>query len=166
MISVVVADLATVHADAVFRPTSDDLMPVSPTAARLDAAAGTELSAGLDSGDRLDIGAAVVTAGGKLSSPFVVHLVIQTKARPVARETIERALVSAWQRANDWALSTVATAPLGVGVGIPLDEAAEIVITSFRQRLSGLDYPKALCIVVSDDAERAQVESMIGGVPS
>ena len=52
----------------------------------------------------LEAGAAVVTGGGDLAAPFVLHVVLRDERSPVGRDVVRRALVSAWQRAGDWAL--------------------------------------------------------------
>ncbi len=164
MITVVIGDIARIDADAVLRPSSENLAPVTAVATHLDAAAGPKGATSHPMGDRLDIGAAVVTTGGNLAPRFVIHLVITTEAHPVARRTIERALVSAWQRADDWALSSIASPPLGVGAGLDFHEAVEILIASFQDhvRHAKNGYPKTLLLVVDDEEQRAQVNAMIG----
>ena len=64
----------------------------------------------------LDAGAAVVTGGGDLTSPLVLHVVLQDQDEAVGgRDTIRRALQSAWQRAADWQLEHLAAPPIGAG---------------------------------------------------
>lgn len=161
MIQVVVDDLALIEADAVLRPSTDSLAPVGPAAARLDQAAGPEFSALRTTRDPLDIGAAIVTGAGQLASEFVVHIVIHTDTHKAARATIERALTSAWQRARDWGLRTVATTPVGVGVCLDFDAASELLIQSFRTRGNDEVDAGELIIVVEDEADRASLEAII-----
>ena len=163
MIQVVVDDLALFQSDAVLRPSTDSLAPVGPDAARLDQAAGPDFAALRTTRERLDVGAAIVTGAGQLASQFVVHIVIHTDTHQASRATIERALTSAWQRANDWGLRTVATTPVGVGVCLDFDEASELVIQSFRARGSRGTDSGELTIVVEDQADRARLQAIIAG---
>ena len=77
MIEVVVDDLAFVEADAILRPADDTLAPLTPAMKRLDLQAGARFAALCQVQSPLDAGAAVVTGGGDLSAPLVVHLVLQ-----------------------------------------------------------------------------------------
>jgi O-acetyl-ADP-ribose deacetylase (regulator of RNase III) len=168
VIQVVVDDLALIEADAVLRPSTDSLAPVGPAAARLDQAAGPEFAALRTTREPLDIGAAIVTGAGQLASEFVVHVVIHTDRHKASRATIERALTSAWQRAREWGLRTVATTPLGVGVCLEFDEASELLIQSFRARGNSEADSGELTIVIEDQADRARLEAIIarGGAAS
>ena len=105
MITVAVDDLAALAADAVVRPAGESLEPAAAVATRLDQAAGDQFAEQRRVSSPLEAGAAVVTGGGDLVAPFVLHTVIRDSASPVARAKIRRALVSAWQRAGDWGLA-------------------------------------------------------------
>jgi len=161
VIRVVLDDLATVQVDAVVRPANAYLEPVTPLASRLDEQAGPEFTQLRRLQAPLDVGAAVVTGAGALAAEFVLHVVIQTEERGVARETVRRALVSAWQRAGDWQLVCVAVPPVGLGPGgLSLEEAAGLLVQTFRDR-SGAEYPRELRIVVDRPEDLSLVEAII-----
>ena len=159
MIEVVVGDLAQIRVDAVLRPSTDCLAPVGPATSRLDAAAGPEFAKHRTTREPLDIGAAIVTGAGDLAAQFVIHAVVHTDVHRTSRSTIERALVSAWQRATDWGLRTLAAAPLGVGAGLEPAEASAVLIGSFTARCMALPDPPTLTIVVEDEAECTRIEA-------
>ena len=75
---------------------------------------------------QLEAGAAVVTGSGDLAAPFVLHVVIRDRAfARSGRDVVRRALVSAWQRAGDWALAVVAAPLVGADAGqLTIEEAA------------------------------------------
>lgn len=157
MIRVVVDDLAFVGADAVLRAADHTLAPATPAMSRLDTVAGSRFAALRTVSMPLDAGAAVVTGAGDLTAPFVLHVVIQDAERPVSREQVRRALVSAWHQAREWALATVAAPVIGTGPGgMALEEAAELLIETFAAG-AGNDGDRALMIVVDGDEERQQV---------
>ena len=158
MIQVVVDDLAFLEVDAVLRPASDRLDPVTPSISRLDQLAGEQFAAQRRIQQPLVVGAAVVTGAGDLTAKFVVHAVIQSTQIPADADTVRRALVSAWQRAADWELESVATPLVGTGAGqLSIEEAA--LLLEQTSRLSR--FPSLLLIVVRDETERTTVQAIV-----
>lgn len=161
MILVVVDDLAFVTADAVVRAADESLDPVSPEMSRLDRQAGERFAALRRVTAPLAAGAAVVTGGGDLAAPFVLHAVVRDRTTGTGREVVRRALVSAWQRAGDWGLSRIATPLIGAGAGqLSLEEAAELLAETFPHPGAG-GCPSELSIVVEREEDRALVEAIV-----
>jgi O-acetyl-ADP-ribose deacetylase len=160
VIRVVVDDLAFVRADAVVRPADEVLNPVSPETSRLDRQAGERFAALRRVTTPLDAGAAVVTGGGDLAAPFVLHVVIRDSTRRTDRDIVRRALVSAWQRAADWGLGSIATPLVGAGAGqLSLEDAAGLLAETFEAHRGG--HPAELRIVVEREEDRALVETIV-----
>ena len=88
MIDVVVDDLAFVEADAILRPADERLGPLTPAMTRLDQQGGERFARLRTVQTPLQAGAAVVTGGGDLTTPFVVHLVLQEIGRASCRERV------------------------------------------------------------------------------
>jgi O-acetyl-ADP-ribose deacetylase (regulator of RNase III) len=161
VILVVVDDLAFVTADAVVRAADEHLNPVSPEMSRLDRQAGERFASLRRVSTPLDAGAAVVTGGGDLAAPFVLHVVIRDRTIETSRDVVRRALVSAWQRAADWGLGRVASPLIGAGAGqLSLEEAAELLVETFPDRAPG-GAPSELRIVVEREEDRALVEAIV-----
>jgi O-acetyl-ADP-ribose deacetylase (regulator of RNase III) len=161
VIRVVVDDLARVAADAIVRAADEILDPVTPGMSRLDRQAGERFAALRRVATRLGAGAAVVTGGGELTAPFVLHVVIRDGGAPAGRDVVRRALVSAWQRAADWELGTIAAPLVGAGAGqLTVEDAALLLAETFRDRGDGR-YPSALSIVVEREEDRAVVEAVV-----
>jgi O-acetyl-ADP-ribose deacetylase (regulator of RNase III) len=161
VILVVVDDLAFVTADAVVRAADETLNPVSPEMSRLDRQAGERFAALRRVSAPLDAGAAVVTGGGDLPAPFVLHVVVRDRNVGTGREVVRRALVSAWQRAGDWGLSRIAAPLVGAGAGqLSLEESAELLAETFPDLGQG-GCPSELRIVVERDEDRALVEAIV-----
>jgi O-acetyl-ADP-ribose deacetylase (regulator of RNase III) len=73
---------------------------------------------------------------------------------------VRRALVSAWQRATDWELGTIATPLVGADSGqLTVEEAATLLAETFPAASNGC--PAELRIVVDRDADRALVEAIV-----
>ena len=160
MIQVIVDDLAVTQADAVVRPADETLQPVTPAMSRLDEQAGPRFAEQRRLTSPLKAGAAVVTGSGDLTAPFVLHVVIRDSDSGVGREVVRRALVSAWQRATDWELGTIATPLVGAGAGqLTLEEAATLLAETFPPGPGGC--PSELHIVVERDADKELVEAIV-----
>ena len=160
MITVVVDELASVQADALLRPAGESLEPLSPAASRLDQVGGARFAEQHRVTSPLEAGAAVVTGGGDLLAPFVIHAVIRDPVRPVTAPTVRRALVSAWQQAGAWGLGRVAAPPVGAEAGLSLEEAVSLLVETFPRPGSG-DHPTELCIVVERQEQREVVEAIL-----
>ena len=167
MIRVVVDDLAFLPVDAVIRPANDSLDPITPACSRLDEQAGREFARQRRVQSPLDVGAAVVTGAGDLAAKFVLHVVIQSAEANVGRDTVRRALVSAWQRAADWHLMTVATPLVGAGAGaLTVEDAALVLAETVLNRSGGTPYPVEVSIVVEREEDRQAVEAVLGRLAS
>ncbi len=160
MISVVVDDLALTQADAIVRPADESLGPVSTATARLDERAGPRFAEQRRVSSSLKAGSAVVTGGGDLAAPFVLHVVIQDPDIRAGRDVVRRALVSAWQRATDWELGIIAAPLVGADSGeLSMEDAATLLAETFPA--SSGRCPKELRIVVDRDADRVLVEATV-----
>jgi O-acetyl-ADP-ribose deacetylase (regulator of RNase III) len=159
VIQCVVDDLAFVTADAVLRPANERLEPVTPAAVRLDRHAGAAFAAECRSAVALDAGSAVITRGGDLLTPFVLHVILQDRDTPASPDSARRALASAWRRAGEWGLARVASAPIGAGPGLlDVDDAATLMIETLREAsLADME----LTIVVERDQDRELVDAAI-----
>ena len=163
MIRVVVDDLAFLAVDAVLRPADEHLEPATPAAVRLDAQAGPRFLEQRRLQIPLEAGAAVVTAAGNLTAPFVIHLVVQSRVQAVSPATVRRALASAWQQAEAWQLLHVATSLVGAGPGgMALEDAAGLLLESWTVGTGPGSATRSLDIVVEVASERAIVEAIVG----
>jgi O-acetyl-ADP-ribose deacetylase (regulator of RNase III) len=161
VITVVVDDLGSLRVDAVLRPAGESLEPLAAVASRLDALAGQLFADQRRVSTPLEAGAAVVTGGGDLLAPFVIHVVIRDSLSPVARTTVRRALVSAWQRAGAWGLGRIASPLVGADSGqLSLEESATLLVETFP-REGAADHPAELCIVVERQEDRDVVEAIV-----
>ncbi|HKT60926.1 MAG TPA: macro domain-containing protein [Gemmatimonadales bacterium] len=159
MIRVVVGELSREPADAVVRPADAGLAPVGPAAARLDEAGGARFTEQRRTATPLESGAAVVTGGGDLPAGFALHVVVVDERGAAGAERIRRALVSAWQRAEDWQLRRIATPLVGVHGGpLSVAEAATLLVETLAERGdAGLEL-----VIVVEPSELEAVEAIVG----
>jgi O-acetyl-ADP-ribose deacetylase (regulator of RNase III) len=158
VIRIVEGDIAALSVSAVLRPADEHLEPLGETSRQLDAGGGSTLAGLRRTQAPLEVGSAVITGGGDLPAEFVLHLVIHGEERAASRETVRRALASAWHRAEAWELKAVAAAVAGLGgQALSVDDGARLLVESFRSRPAGAALPTELQIVVRDSDERSAV---------
>lgn len=154
--------LARLEVDAVVRAADEHLEPVGPASEALDREGGDALRSLRRVQAPLDVGSAVITGAGDLSAEFVLHIVIQGQERAATRDTVRRALTSAWHRAEGWQLTHVAAPLAGLGgTALSPEEAAVALVETFRDRPSATGFPAQLSIVVASPAERGAVEPFL-----
>ena len=160
MIEVVVDDLAFVRADAVVRAADELLEPVTPAMAALDRHAGERFAALRRVSSPLAAGAAVVTGGGDLAAPLVLHVVIRDRAagyRPRRGPACPGVGVAA--RGGLGARDASRRRSSGAGVGqLAAEEAAELLVDTFPPAGPA---PGRLSIVVDREDERALVAAVV-----
>jgi O-acetyl-ADP-ribose deacetylase (regulator of RNase III) len=160
VIHVLVDDLASIRADAVVRPADETLGPTSQLITRLDDRAGPRFADQRRVSSALKAGSAVVTGSGDLAAPFVLHVVVRDPEIQTGRDVVRRALVSAWQRATDWELGTIAAPLVGADSGqLTIEEAVTLLAETFPAAAQG--FPSELTIVVDQDADRVLVEAIL-----
>lgn len=166
MIRIAVDDLAFVTADALVRPATATLDPLSSPLRNLDTVAGPEFVAQLRLHRELAVGAAVVTASGELAADFVIHAVIQSRDEPVSRDGVRHALVSTLQQAQAWELSSIAVPPIGVGAGnLTVSDVAPIMVEVVSHIMETATFPREVCIVVDNEDDLATFEALVKRIP-
>lgn len=162
MIRVIDGQLAGQKVSAVLRPADEALEPLGAAARQLDAAGGARLRELRRTTAPLEVGSAVITGAGDLAAEFVLHLVIHGAEREASKDTVRRALASAWHRAEAWELETVAASIDGLGGSLlSTDDGARMLVESFRSRPSGATSPAELQIVVRTLEERNAISPWV-----
>lgn len=162
MIRLTETGLARLAVNAVVRAADEHLEPVGPVSEALDLAGGERLRTLRRVQAPLDVGSAVITGAGDLAAEFVLHIVIQGSERSASRDTVRRALESAWHRAEVWQLTHVGAPLSGLGGGsLTAEEAAVALVETFRDRPRNTGFPAELSIVIASSQERGAVEPFL-----
>ena len=142
------------EADALLRPVGGELEAVTPFAREVELAAGAEVVERLHRMEELPVGAAAVTPGGDLSTPFLIHAVVQTRDDPPSVSTVSRALRNGLRRAAEWDLEAVALPPLGTGAGaLQPEEAATTMLDAVAEFAQEFGRAPELIFLVGSDYE-------------
>ena len=161
MIHVVTGDLASTAADAVVRPATTRLEPLTPALRRLDEAAGPKFIEQCRVHRELPPGAAVVTGAGDLAAEFVVHLVLGTAPDTVTTDSVARAIDAALWQCTQWHIATLAC-PIPTAGNLSADAALRVLLDAVRGHMRQADHPATVLIVATDDAEHDLVSARIG----
>lgn len=170
MIRVRVGELAGTGLEAVVRPMRSGGEAVSAAGRRLEVAAGAAVGERLRALGDLPVGGAVITPGGDLPVPFIIHVVVQGLDEGVSSTGVRRALVNALRRAREWGIRSLALPPLGTGAGnLDVEEAAGILVDVLRDHARETGDPGELEVVVETGYEeevfRRTLSGMTGPTP-
>ena len=160
MIHVVPGDLASVAADAVARPATTRLEPLTPALQRLDAAAGPKFIEQIQPRRELPPGAAVVTGAGDLVAEFVVHLVMGAPDS-VTTDIVRRCMDAALWHCTQWHIQVLAC-PIPAAGNLAPEAALDALLAVARPHMKIHDHPASLLVVTSTDAEQQIATARIG----
>ncbi|MGD2046187.1 MAG: macro domain-containing protein [Gemmatimonadota bacterium] len=162
MIEVVLADMATLSVQGLVRAVSSDMSPADAQARDLVAAAGPELVERMGRLGMLPVGGAVLTPGGGLAAPYLIHVVVMSHDEPQSSLSIQRALRNGLRRAADWGLESLAVPALGLGAGsLDAETAARVLVDILFNHLDEGAPPLELTIAVSSEFEVQLFEQLI-----
>src|SRR6476620_8958992 len=110
-------------------------------------------------------GDAIVTTAGTLAARAVIHAVSLDRERRTSGPVIESAVRSAMARAREISATSIAFPALGTGVGgFPLDEAAQITVSTVREELARSPAIEHVIFALRGAAPYAAFSSALAGV--
>jgi O-acetyl-ADP-ribose deacetylase (regulator of RNase III) len=122
-------EIAELEVDAVVIPANESLFMTAPVAASVKLRAGNEVETEAVAQGPVPAGSAVVTGGGRLATPYVIHAVGVGHDLQRDPEQLRRAIESALDAVDHLSLRRIAVGPIGVERGVfPASEAAEILL--------------------------------------
>lgn len=122
-------EIAELEVDAIVLPANESLFMTTSVAAAVKRAAGEEVERAAVAQGPVAAGTAVVTGGGRLAAPYLVHTVaVSHDLRPDA-ERLQRAIAAALTAVEHLSLRRIAVAPLGTERGVfPPADAARLML--------------------------------------
>lgn len=154
MVRVTLMELQEAEAEAYIRSVSSELDPLTPVSRDLEKGAGPGVSDRLRALGKMPVGAALITPGGELEVPFLIHLVLQSAEEPVTKVGLRLALQNGLRRAHEWGLDTIAVSVLGIGAGnLSVEESAEVMVPLAMEHLRDFGHPQEILVAVSNEYE-------------
>ena len=131
-------DICDLEVDAIVNAANLSLWMATGVGGAIKRAGGDSIEFAAVRQAPVPIGGAIVTPAGALAAQFVIHAVSLDRDRRTSASIIDSAVRSAFARARENEVSSIAFPALGTGVGgFPLDEAALVTVKAVRDELAG-----------------------------
>lgn len=150
-------EIAELEVDALIVPANESLFMTIPVARAVKRRSGEAIERDAVEQGPIEAGSAVVTGGGNLAAPYVIHAVgVGHDLQPDA-ERVRRALHATLEIAARLGLHRLAMAPIGIDRGVfTADEAAGLLAEVLAERsMSGDPLPSSLVVATGGPTEAA-----------
>jgi O-acetyl-ADP-ribose deacetylase (regulator of RNase III) len=148
-------EIAELEVDALIVPATESLFMTIPVSRAVKRRSGESVERDAVEQGPIEAGSAVVTSGGDLAAPYVIHAVaVGHDTRPDA-DRVRRAIHAALEIAARLGLDRLATAPIGLDRGVfTAEEGAEMLAEVLAERAtSGDSLPTSLVVAVLSPTE-------------
>jgi O-acetyl-ADP-ribose deacetylase (regulator of RNase III) len=148
-------EIAELEVDALIVPATESLFMTIPVARAVKRRSGESVERDAVEQGPIEAGSAVVTSGGDLAAPYVIHAVaVGHDNRPDA-DRVRRAIDAAFEIAARLGLDRLATAPIGLDRGVfSAEEGAGLLAEVLARRSSAGDsLPSSLVVAVISPSE-------------
>jgi O-acetyl-ADP-ribose deacetylase (regulator of RNase III) len=150
-------EIAELEVDAILIPANESLFMTTPVGRAVRLRAGELVEKDAVQQGPVEAGSAVVTGGGELAAPYVIHVVGVGHDLQADAGRLSRALDAALQTAGRMGLGRLAVAPIGTERGVfDVESAASVLADVLSARRAYGDWlPSSLVVAVSTAAESA-----------
>ena len=129
-------DICDLEVDAIVNAANLSLWMATGVGGAIKRAGGDSIEFAAVRQAPVPIGGAIVTPAGALAAKYVIHAVSLDRDRRTSASIIDSAVRSAFARARENEVSSIAFPALGTGVGgFPIDDAARITVDAVRDEL-------------------------------
>jgi len=154
-IEIVLAEPFALPVDAVVRTVGEGMEGVTAFCRRAGILAGEEVLSRLrEPEEDVPVGAALLTSGGSLPAPFLIHGVIRSPLEPITAAGVVRVLRNTLALAVRWELLRLVFPPIGTGAGnLTVEVAARLCLNELRAHSQSQRFPEEVTIWVPGDYE-------------
>ncbi len=142
-------EIAELEVDAILIPANESLFMTAPLARGLKMRAGEAVERDAVAQGPVSAGTAVVTSGGSLAAPYLIHVVGVGHDLVANDERLRSAIDAALDQAARLGLPRLAAAPLGTERGVFDSEHAASVLAAALVSRSERDAPLPTSLVVA-----------------
>jgi O-acetyl-ADP-ribose deacetylase len=155
-------DLADLEVDAIVVPANESLFMTVGVAARIKRRAGDAVEAAAVALGPLPPGQAVVTIGGELATPHLIHAVAVSHDLQPDPGRLRSAVRAAFDCAAQLGAARLAMSPLGSERGVfdPAD-AMLVIVNEVRARAGRPDAPETVIVAAATPAQFSAVEAAL-----
>lgn len=157
--------IADLEVDAIVVPASESLFMTGPIGAAVKRRAGDAVEREAVARGPVAAGDIVVTDGGLLAAPWIIHAVAVGHDLRADRASLDGALRASLEAAVALGLSRIAMAPLGTERGVfAADEVADALAAALSESAPGLGTLESLVVAVATPAEARAFRAALEGV--
>ncbi len=144
-------EIAELEVDAIVVPANESLFMTTPVAAAVKRLAGEEVERAAVSQGPIPAGGAVVTGGGRLAAPYIIHAVAVGHDLRAETDRLRRSVRASLEAAEHLSLRRIAMAALGTERGVfPASDSAAILLDEIvRYADRGTGFPESVVIAVT-----------------
>jgi O-acetyl-ADP-ribose deacetylase (regulator of RNase III) len=161
-------DVSELEVDAIIVPANESLFMTAPVARAVRRRAGEAVEREAVQQGPVEAGTAVVTSGGALAAPYVIHAVGVGHDLRADPARLQRALDASLSIAERLGLHRLAMSPIGVehGVFSPEEAAAHLVAVLVSRSETGAALPSSLVLAIGSPIEAAAMRAAIQPIGS
>jgi O-acetyl-ADP-ribose deacetylase len=154
-------EVAELEVDAIIVPANESLFMTSPLARAVKRTAGDAVELEAVRQGPVEPGSAVVTGGGNLAAPYLIHVVAVGHELRGDVPNLRAALDASFDIASRLSLRRVAMTPIGLERGVfGAEEAASHLVEVIEERARrGDPLPESLVVAVANPPEAAAYRS-------
>ena len=159
-------EIAELEVDAILIPANESLFMTTREGRGVRLRSGESVERDAVQQGPVEAGSAIVTGGGDLATPYVVHVVgVGHDLRPDG-DRLRRAMDAGLQLASRLGLTRLAVAPIGTERGVfDVEQAAAALAEVLAARVaSGEGLPASVVVAVSSPAEAAAYRNAMAAV--
>ena len=159
-------EIAELEVDAILGPANESLFMTTPVGRAVRLRAGEKVERDAADQGPVEAGSAVVTGGGQLAAPYVIHVVgVGHDLKPDA-DRLGRAIDAGLQLAARMGLNRLAIAPIGTERGVfDPGRAAEVLAGVLDTRAAAdAPMPTSLVVAVTGPAERTAFHATLSAL--
>lgn len=159
-------EIAELEVDAILVPANESLFMTTPVGRAVRQRAGESVERDAVLQGPIEAGSAIVTGGGDLATPYVVHVVGVGHELRADPDRLRRALDAALQLCGRMGLRRLATAPIGTERGVfDADEAAAALVSVLRARAAAQEpLPASLVVAVPGPIEASAYRGALAAI--
>ena len=156
-------EVAELEVDAIIIPANESLFMTTPVARAVKRRAGDSVEADAVQQGPAAAGSVVVTGGGSLAVPYVIHAIGVGHDLRADGDRLEQALGAAFDAAGRLGLRRLAIVPVGTERGVfePEEAAAHLVAVLERRAAAGEPLPTSMVVTTTSAAELAALRILL-----
>lgn len=150
-------DITEVEADAIVNAANTDLILGAGVSGAIGRKGGQVIQDECDQIGSVRLGEAVATSAGDLGAKYVIHAANVEIGHFATEKNIGRATRSAFERAEELGLHSVALPAIGTGVAaFPADKCARVMLAAAAHQLARAKTIERVLFVLYDDETMAE----------